>query len=140
MTMEDKDRVDAYIKLAEYALSRRNMRRQHQVRIALATWAAMAAAIVYVKIRPPELFLDLVLIAIVAVQFFGLAVVEHSHSHDRVTSDYWFRSAENLLHGVEPPQITKRTGRFQNLVALAPWLVPSIMLAIAAHLLLGTPN
>lgn len=52
--MQEKEQFDASINLAKFWASRRDARRQNQIRLTLAVWAALAAATLYLNLDLPK--------------------------------------------------------------------------------------
>jgi hypothetical protein len=136
--MEEKDRFDAYVRMAELWLARRNTRRQNHIRLSLAVWAALAASIIYVKPRPPETLLLVVLLVLVLGHAGATFAAGWRHARDRVSADFWIEKSEHILLG-EEKMPTWRTGgyRLVDYLSILLWVGPTILLVLAAYLLIG---
>jgi hypothetical protein len=95
--MDEKNRFDAYMVLAEFWRSRRDARYQARLRVSLALWASLGAATIYIKVRPPEPLL---------VFFLAFLVVGHAlfiwfeilrNWYDTKMSFYYIDHAESLV-------------------------------------------
>jgi hypothetical protein len=48
--MNDKDRCDVLLKLAEFRMTRVTSRREHEWKVTVALWALLAAGVIYLRI------------------------------------------------------------------------------------------
>src|SRR4051812_12634919 len=65
--MNDYERFEAFMKLADFRAMRWQVRRQVEWRISLGLWALMIASVYTVKTRPSEIVLICILLAILVM-------------------------------------------------------------------------
>lgn len=137
--MDEKDKIDSYIKLAELIQSVRNTRYQNQIRITVVLWATLAASAIYLKTRPPELMFDLVLVAIIIGHIFAISRAQLHNYRDSVAMTRWLIEAENALLGHPQPIVEiSWKGGVNQAITVALWSGPTVLLATIAYLVAGT--
>ncbi len=96
--MNDKDRFDAFIRLADFRTHRWDARRSFESRVSIALWALLAAATAYMKTRPEPALLAVFLVVVVAghALLFVLPIWV-SNKLDIETAFYYAEMAEGLL-------------------------------------------
>ena len=145
-----KERIDSFLKLAEFRAMRWNIRHQVEWKATLGLWALMAAAIYSVKVRPPDIVLIPTLIAIVVLHATGIAHILARTRYDMDMAFYYIEYAEKLLlpSSPEPRQrpswteglLTVARGKqllMDDMPAASGQIIPTIVLALVAYFLLG---
>jgi hypothetical protein len=92
--MDDKDRAEILMQLADFRMTRVESRRAHEWKVTVSLWALLAAGIAYVRIPAawPVVCRALALIALAVI----LIVVIWLHAAWWV-GDHWARSKEDIL-------------------------------------------
>lgn len=101
--MSEKERFDAFIRLADIRLTRWNGRRDTEWRISLVFWGFLvAAAANRVPARLPGLFLAVVLLGlVVAYYFFFVRPIQWRNEDDQHEAFKFARKAEDVLEKQE---------------------------------------
>lgn len=141
-SMTDKERFDAYMKLADYWTARGNARREIQWKVNLAFWALMVAAIYSIKTRPPEGLLveTLAFAAFVHVWVWVTRIwmADYGVRHTAVTN---VEMARAILEGREPRESKRLTPSMLDFFAdwqAATQVLTTLLLLFAAYYLIGT--
>ena len=92
--MDQKDRVDSYLKLAEFAAGRWDARKQFEWRVTLGVWAVLVAAILYFRADTLPVWLGL---AILVVYGNWLQNIWRRHSSDANLAWQDFHSAREEI-------------------------------------------
>lgn len=138
--MSDKERFDAYMRLAEFRMSRRNERDQLGWRISLALWGLIVAAIYSIKTRPPESIMIAVLITVIVVHV-GLWIwqIWVTNQFDQRSALEAVRTAQGILdagmYGVGPLRYFLP---FLWNWAVSVQIITTLLLAICAYFLIGS--
>jgi len=141
--MDDKDRFEAYMKLADFYRERESSRRQLEWKISLALWALIVAAIYSIKARPPEwaIIVSLVFIVLIHTGLWVWHFWVRSEGTSRVTQRYIWR-AEHIVRGdKEEPKPAKPRTLMDSIFSMTPSIVQfltTLFLAITAYFLIGT--
>src|ERR1043166_4566125 len=85
----DKERFDAFMKLAEFRATRWSTRRQAEWRATFGLWVLMATATYYLKIRPPETLLLIILIFVVLAHAYAILSAAARSQQDMDTAFYY---------------------------------------------------
>lgn len=110
------DKINACMAQAEFFDTRFNQRRAYEWKIALGFWAAVLAAIGYIKIPEPPVWVGV--IAVVLYAFFWLKPVWVANRNDKNAAWHFRTHAEGLLidAGLQvtacPPKLTGCKKRF----------------------------
>lgn len=153
MSMTDKERFDAFMKLVEFRTVRWSTRRQVEWRGTLGLWVLMATAIYYLKVRPPETLLTLVLIFVVLGHAFAILRAAARSQQDMSMAFYYTEHAEQSLLP-SPPTPRSRPQPIDSLSVKELWtdhiyrhlgtaiglVAPTVVLAAAAYYLIGKSN
>jgi hypothetical protein len=147
---KEKDRFDAFMKLADVHFSRWKTRAQTEWKMSFALWGLMAGAIVAIKVRPEPVLLLVFLAALVVLHTaFWILQIWARNIDDGLWAFYYVRHAENiLLPNVKPPprpqggltlfDLRGRLWRWNNWGVWFQTLV-TLGLAICVYWLVGHP-
>ena len=138
--MTDKERFDALMKLSDFWMDRWKKRSQNEYAISVGLWAILAAAIIYVKQRPPEFVLAGFLIAtVVGYAILWARPVYLKHEQDA----HWYFYYKELAESIVRPHVKVRDVNpsvpSNFFLAYSPQfqVCTTIFLAICAYLLIG---
>ena len=153
MPMTDKEQFDAFMKLADFRAMRWNTRRQAEWRGTLGLWVLMATATYYLKIRPPETLLILILIFVVLAHAFSILRAAARSQQDMDMAFYYTEHAEkSLLSSLPVPRTrpqpidslsTKELWVhhiYRNIGTAIGLVAPTVVLALVAYFLVGRSN
>ena len=96
-SMSEKERFDAFMRLADFRSMRWTVRRQMEWKLTLGLWASLAAAAYYLKVRPPEIILISILFVVVLMHATALIAVPVRTRQDMNTAFYYVEHAERIL-------------------------------------------
>lgn len=102
MPMSDRERFDAFVKLADLRTVRWNARRQLEWRATLGLWVLMASAAYYLKVRPPEVLLLVILVGIILIHAFSIIRSSARSQQDMGMAFYYIEHAEQCLSSSFP--------------------------------------
>jgi hypothetical protein len=147
--MDEKNRFDAYMVLAEFWRSRRDARYQALLRVSLALWASLGAGTIYIKVRPPE-FLLVAFLALLMVGHASFIWVEILRNwYDTKMSFYYIDHAEKVLFEAvtvraKPADVWKMSFKDRMIKrpasefwTLAQWAMPTALLVLVAYFQIG---
>lgn len=93
----EKDKFEAFLSLAEFRRRRCETRQQIELKLSISLWALMAAALIYIPHRPPDVLLISVLTAIFLIHALFLGQIWVRNENDQDTAFFYLESAENVL-------------------------------------------
>lgn len=146
--MTNKDKFDAFMRLAEFRQSFRNLRYQTQMRLSVGLWAVLAGSI-YLKVRPPGIPFSIVLMVVVFGHTIAVMQAAIANNRDLKYARYFANEAEKALTGMDrgrlrPPPFSELSFSERWIIprnsylATIIWVTPTILLSIGAYLLSGT--
>jgi hypothetical protein len=145
--MNEKERFDAFIRLAEFWLARRANRHQVLSRFTVSLWAAMVAGVAYLKNRPVEWEFVLLLVALIFGHFVIVRLAQYRNDADMQRALGYVGQGANLLpvpDGAITTVLPKANfGPWIKLfdekpyLSLMTWVGPTVLLAFVAYLFVG---
>jgi uncharacterized membrane protein len=93
--MNDKERFDGLMRLAELRTHRATNRQIYEWRVTFGLWALIAAAILYLKDKQIPLWLGVAILFIYA--FFWLRPIYVAHRRDNQTAAFYMQTAIAVL-------------------------------------------
>jgi hypothetical protein len=126
--MDDKDRFDRFVALANFRLRRWDARRNYEWKISLGLWGLLAASAYYIPIKPNMCVVSALLIIVffTYVIFWSLPILVRN-DEDMDTAFYYMKQAETVLDiNVDAPEKPKqRLTIFQYFMNPKRWSINS---------------
>ena len=143
--MNDKEKFDALMKLADFRQTRHSSRYRVQTQVTLGLWGLLAATTIYLKVRPPDGLFIAGLISIVIGHFVAIRQLQIRNWYDLSSAFYFVEHAEKLVLNAPEPRPKpisldqmswverwlKPVGG--TYLATGYWTVPTALLALAAY-------
>ncbi len=95
--LSQRDRLDGFISLAEFRQGRKRERTTYEWRLTLALWVFIVGATYYVRPRPNEIILVLVLALVFLMHVFFVLEIRTRDRLDTEMAFFNVRNAEKLL-------------------------------------------
>ncbi len=95
--LTESDRLEAFMKLADFRRDRMKERSQYDWKMSLAYWAFLIAGTFYVRPRPPEYFLIILLVAGMLLHIWFIAEIRKRTRLDVEFAFYYIDHVELLL-------------------------------------------
>lgn len=148
--MNDKERFDAFMSLADFWVKRRATLYQAQLHVSVGLWTLLAAAMFYLKVRPPEFLFAAVLLVVSVGHTVAIrrAQVRNWEAWN-IALGYVDSAIQVLMEGKLPPD-KRPVGREGNWIqrwffpptggsydVSVIWAAPTFLLALLAYLLIG---
>ena len=144
--MDEKDRFDRFMQLADFRLRRWDARRNAEWKISLSLWALLAATALYVPIRLNMVWVSIFLALIwISYTFSWALALLQRNLLDMDTAFHYTENAESILkHDVKPRRKPKQSdyglkSLWRHWTFVTQFLTTTIFLIAAGWLLSTKP-
>jgi len=144
MPLSSKEQFDAYMKLADFRVTRWNSRHELKWKTTLGVWGTLAAMIYTLKAQPSEAMFISILLGVIVLHFVYVVKSIYRTRHDMNAAFFYAELAERAVDEGAPAPRERPKFRVsfwgmlvRDMPASIEETLPTVALAIVAYFLVG---